>query len=118
VKSTIDDSLVRIKDLTTYNSVADLLGSSPAEGKWVRLRDRRVISAGKDDSGPFIVIHDEGKTDKLVKVYTAVVPKSKSSHIVRLIAKVHLVKDIIVLEADCGPDIDPQIATGSITIID
>jgi hypothetical protein len=117
-KSTVDDSLVRIKDLTTYNSVADLLGSSPEEGKWVRLRDRRVVSAGKDTSGSFIVIHDEGKTNKTVKVYTELVPKSRSSHIVRLIAKVHRVKDTITLEADCGPNIDPQIAVGSITIID
>lgn len=116
--TTISDSIIRIKDLTTYDSVAELLAAKPTEGKWVRLRDRRVYCIGKDDIGTFIVVRDGDSEDKLLQVYTTARPKTKSANVTRIIGKVHVKDGSIVLETDIGSTIDPQIAVGSVAIID
>jgi hypothetical protein len=115
--SMVEASPTTPKDLSTYDSIDELIKAAPVEGKWIRLHNRHVYAAGTDEIGTYIIAKDDpGET--MIKVYTTARPKTRSSKLARIIGKIHLISGVRVIITDSGPTFDPQLGTGSVWIID
>jgi len=115
--TTLDSSPYSIKGLTTYETIQALIDAKPAEGAWVRLRKLNIhLTATDDTNGHYLVVTD--KSDQYLQVFTTAAPKVSTARVGRLIGKVHLLDEKIVLLVDSGPTFDAQLGTGDIWIID